>query len=79
MSLRAETSKLCQYLIGLNEDRGIKLIEETVVEDPLDRSDHLVWRVVERDGVDTQKTNDAKPWRINLTIVGSLIVGATAG
>lgn len=74
-----DTQVLCAYLIGLHEDKVYPLIAGAIVNDELERTDSLTYRVVERDGQTFPKSNDAKMWRINLTIDNSIVVGAEAG
>jgi hypothetical protein len=65
--------------MGLHEDDAVKAIELATVEDPLDRTDRLSWRVIERDDHIYPKSNDYKPWRINLWIKNGIVERASAG
>lgn len=69
----------CTYIMGLSFVDAIKAIELAEVDDPLDRTDRLVWRVLAEDDQQYPKTNDYKPWRINLWVCNGIVERASAG
>lgn len=79
MEILKTTQDTCSYIMGLPLADAIVAIELARVEDPLDRTDSLEWRILGQDDEEFPKSNDYKPWRVNLWIRRGIVERASAG